>query len=280
MEPFRDTIRDSSSPARSPADYLAAERTFLAWIRTGLALMGFGFVVARFGLFLKSLQIGQPNPSLQPAGLSPWFGTALILLGVVVTVLCALSYLRLIRELNRGGLAFTRPSFLAITVAVILAALGLALAIYLLSVRNPQQENSKIAWEKSMTSNAENGIVTIPSHQSVDKTVQNLEETINAKGVKLFALIDHSGEAEKAGLQMRPTKLLIFGNPKAGTPLMIASPTIAIDLPLKILVWEDSGGTVRISYNAAAYLQARHGLPAELVHNIAGVEALANGAAG
>jgi uncharacterized protein (DUF302 family) len=126
-----------------------------------------------------------------------------------------------------------------------------------------------------MTSNSDNGIVTIPSHQSVDQTVQKLEGILQAKGVKLFALIDHSGEAEKAGMQMRPTKLLIFGNPKAGTPLMIASPGIAIDLPLKVLVWEDADGKVWISYNAPGYLQARHGLPTELVRNIAVVEALA-----
>ena len=130
-----------------------------------------------------------------------------------------------------------------------------------------------------MTSNSQNGIVTIPSHQSVDQTVQKLEGILKAKGVKLFALIDHSGEAEKAGMQMRPTKLLIFGNPKAGTPLMIASPSIAIDLPLKILVWEDADGTAHISYNAPAYLQARHDLPPELIRNIAVVEALATSAA-
>ena len=130
-----------------------------------------------------------------------------------------------------------------------------------------------------MTFKSDNGIVTIPSHQSVDQTVRRFEEILAAKGVKLFALVDHSGEAEKAGLQMRPTKLLIFGNPKAGTPLMIAAPSIAIDLPLKVLVWEDAGGTVRISYNAPTYLQARHALAAELVPNIEVVAVLAAQAA-
>ena len=119
------------------------------------------------------------------------------------------------------------------------------------------------------------GILTIPSRQSVDGTVEKLEKILQAKGIKLFALIDHSGEAEKAGMQMRPTKLLIFGNPKAGTPLMIATPSIAIDLPIKILIWEDGEGKVWISYNDPSYLQARHGLPAELVPNIAVVKALA-----
>ena len=128
--------------------------------------------------------------------------------------------------------------------------------------------------------NEQNGIVTIPSAYSVDQTVRKLEEILEAKGVRVFAVVDNSGEAEKAGMQMRPTKLLIFGNPKAGTPLMIASPTAAIDLPLKILVWEDAEGKVRVSFNSVAYLQARHGLPAELVQNIAVLETLAAKAAG
>jgi uncharacterized protein (DUF302 family) len=124
------------------------------------------------------------------------------------------------------------------------------------------------------------GIVTLPSRHSVDRTVQKLEAILQAKGVKLFALVDHSGEAEKAGIEMRPTKLLIFGNPKAGTPLMLAAPSIAIDLPLKILVWEDADAKVWVSYNAPSYLEARHGLPPELLQNIAVVEALAANAAG
>jgi uncharacterized protein (DUF302 family) len=130
-----------------------------------------------------------------------------------------------------------------------------------------------------MTVNPESGIVTISSRQSVDGTVERLEALLQAKGVKLFALIDHSGEAEKAGMQMPATKLLIFGNPKAGTPLMLASPSVAIDLPLKILVREDDAGKVWISWNAPAYLQARHHLPQELVQNIAVVEAVAANAA-
>ena len=130
-----------------------------------------------------------------------------------------------------------------------------------------------------MTPGMDNGIVSVPASRSVDRTVEGLEKLLQAKGVKLFALVDHSGEAEKAGLQMRPTKLVIFGNPNAGTPLMTASPSAAIDLPLKILVWEDGNGKVWVSYNSPAYLQARHHLPAELVQNIAVVEALAAKAA-
>jgi uncharacterized protein (DUF302 family)/uncharacterized membrane protein YidH (DUF202 family) len=257
-----------------PSDYLAAERTFLAWIRTGLALMGFGFVVARFGLFLQALQMGQSNFHARPYGPSFWFGTALILVGVIVNLVSVWSHVRLVRELNRGGTRFNRPSSLAIAVAAMLAALGLAMAIYLVSVREPRQEDLKEREGKSMNSYPENGIVTAPSHRSVDGTVEKLQAILQAKGVKLFALVDHSGEAEKAGMAMRPTKLLIFGNPQAGTPLMIASPSIAIDLPLKVLVWEDGDGKVWISYNSPEYLKRRHNLPAGLLQNIAVVEAL------
>ena len=130
-----------------------------------------------------------------------------------------------------------------------------------------------------MASAPDNGIVNKPSHHSVDLTVEKLKGILQAKGVMLFALVDHSGEAAKVGMKMRPTKLLIFGNPKAGTPLMLAAPSIAIDLPLKILVWEDAEGKVWVSYNSAAYLQARHGFPTELLQNIAVVETLAGKAA-
>jgi|SRR5271168_2151883 len=126
-----------------------------------------------------------------------------------------------------------------------------------------------------MTLSRGEGIVDLPSNYSVDETVERLKGILNAKGVTLFALIDHSGEAEKVGLTMLPTKLLIFGSPKAGTPLMIAAPSIAIDFPLKILVSQDVQGKVWLSYNSVAYLQQRHGVPNELLKNIAVVETLA-----
>jgi uncharacterized protein (DUF302 family) len=126
-----------------------------------------------------------------------------------------------------------------------------------------------------MTPQADRGIIDKPSNHSVDQTVEKLKAILQSKGVTLFAVIDHSGEAEKVGMKMPPTKLLIFGNPKAGTPLMQAAPSIAIDLPLKILVWEDAQGKVWVSYNSPEYLQERHGLPRELLQNIAVVETLA-----
>jgi uncharacterized protein (DUF302 family) len=124
-----------------------------------------------------------------------------------------------------------------------------------------------------------NGVVDVPSNHSVDETVDRVKNILQTKAVTLFALIDHSGEAAKVGMKMRPTKLLIFGNPKAGTPVMQAAPSIAIDLPLKILVWEDEQGKVWISYNSPEYLMERHGVPADLLPNISVVETLAAKAA-
>jgi uncharacterized protein (DUF302 family) len=127
----------------------------------------------------------------------------------------------------------------------------------------------------TMTQSRGSGIIDTPSSHSVDETVERLKEILQAKGITLFALVDHSGEAEKVGMKMRPTKLLIFGNPKAGTPVMLAAPTSAIDLPLKILIWEDAQGKVWVTYNSPVYLQERHSLPTELLQNIEVVETLA-----
>jgi uncharacterized protein (DUF302 family) len=123
------------------------------------------------------------------------------------------------------------------------------------------------------------GIETVTSNHSVEETVARLQALLQQKGIKLFCLIDHSGEAIAAGLTMRPTKLLIFGSPKAGTPLMIAAPGTAIDLPLKILVAETETGETLLSWNDPAWLQQRHGFPAESIANLAAVKALARAAA-
>jgi uncharacterized protein (DUF302 family) len=123
------------------------------------------------------------------------------------------------------------------------------------------------------------GIVTKPSSHTVDETVDKLKDLFHAKGITLFALVDHSGEAGKVGMEMPRTKLLIFGSPQAGTPVMLAVPSIALDLPLKILVWEDHQGKVWLSYNSAAYLQERHGVPESFLQGLSVVGALADAAA-
>jgi uncharacterized protein (DUF302 family)/uncharacterized membrane protein YidH (DUF202 family) len=268
-------------PIAALSDYLAAERTLLAWVRTGLALMGFGFVVARFGLFLQELQAAQKILSGKSNALSLWFGTALIAVGVLVNLFAGWQHARLVRDLDRGAGKQARPAAPAVTMALFLALVGLAMTIYLLSVRASahatSENNSGYNKETPMTSMApiaDNGIINKASNRSVDETVEKLKGILQAKGVTLFALVDHSGEADKAGLKMRPTKLLIFGNPKGGTPVMVAAPSAAIDLPLKILVWEDSAGKVWASYNSPSYLQQRHGIPQELLPNISVAEAL------
>ncbi len=125
-----------------------------------------------------------------------------------------------------------------------------------------------------MAQTVENGIISKPSNHSVDETVEKLKGILQAKGITLFALVDHSGEAEKVGMKMRPTKLLIFGNPKGGTPVMQAAPSVTIDLPLKVLIAEDAQGKVWLSYNSSTFLQQRHSIPQELLPNLAVVEAL------
>lgn len=124
----------------------------------------------------------------------------------------------------------------------------------------------------------ESGIARHRSSHSVDETVTRLQTLLAAKGVTLFAVVDHSGEAAKVGLQMPATKLLIFGNPAAGTPVMLAAPSIALDLPLKILVAEDEDNAVWLSWNDPEYLQRRHGVPESLVKNISVATALAEAA--
>jgi uncharacterized protein (DUF302 family) len=116
----------------------------------------------------------------------------------------------------------------------------------------------------------ESGLIQIASHHSVDETVQRLQVAFVQKGLQTFAVIDHSGEAEKVGLKMRPTKVLIFGSPKGGTPLMVAAPSLAIDLPMKALVAEDADGKVWVTYNDPEYLKQRHGVPDDLIKNLAG----------
>lgn len=260
----------------TPRDYLAAERTFLAWIRTGLALMGLGFVLARFGIFLRQLGFVRPGLSSDSSGLSLWFGSLLLLLGVAVCLLSLARYLRLVRLMRSGAISYGDRSAVAVAVASILALLGLAMGYYLFSARDVAAEgNSNAQQGVAMSTITGNGVVRIASQHSVTETVAKLESILQAKNAKLFAIVDHSGEADKAGLKMPNAKLLIFGNPKAGTPLMLASPSIALDLPLKILVAEDAGGKVWISYNSPGYLQQRHNLPAELLPNIAVIEALA-----
>jgi uncharacterized protein (DUF302 family)/uncharacterized membrane protein YidH (DUF202 family) len=254
---------------RDPRVYLAAERTFLAWIRTGLALMGFGFVVARFGLFLRELAAAGGDSPVTASGFSLPLGTALVLIGVVVNILAAANHVRLIRDLNQGTQAVGNPSRLALAVAFILAAAGLAMAAYLAS--GPALHAGLITIQKGehIGMKSGDGIISKASKYSVPETLDRLEGILRGKGITVFARVDHSGEAEKVGMKMPPTQLLIFGNPKVGTPAMLAAPTSAIDLPLKALAWQDAEGKVWLSYNDAEYFKRRFGLTDDTLKGIA-----------
>ena len=163
-----------------------------------------------------------------------------------------------------------RPSRFALAL-VILTPIGCS------ETAEPVTQNKAIKMDK--TDIATDGLVTLPSAHSVPKTVERLKKLLADKGIELFAHVDHAASAKQVGMTLRPTQVLIFGNPKAGTPLMLAAPSIALDLPLKILVAEDADGKVWISYNSPAYFQRRHNLPADLLPNIAVIEALVSNAA-
>jgi uncharacterized protein (DUF302 family) len=158
--------------------------------------------------------------------------------------------------------------FLGIVLAGLLAVLGVLEGTHRSSAAEASDKPKPVVEKHA-------GIIDKPSNHTVDETVNRLKDMLKAKGVTLFALVDHSGEAEKVGMKMRPTKLLIFGSPKAGTPLMLADPHAALGLPLKILVWEDGEGKVWLSFNSTEFLKERYGLPQDLVQNIAVVETLA-----
>src|SRR5882672_11401096 len=200
--PQRNSKMDASTEIRQRADlrdYLAAERTFLAWIRTGLALMGFGFVVARFGLFLQQLLLIGHAPSAPSYGVSLWFGTALIAVGVAVNLSSAWRHVRLVRELDQGEPECSRSLTPAVATALFLALVGLAMAVHLVSVRgtaNLQSTNSEevsmaLASSKEALAGSK-GIIDKPSNHSVEQTVEKLKNILQSKGVTLFALVDHS----------------------------------------------------------------------------------------
>jgi uncharacterized protein (DUF302 family)/uncharacterized membrane protein YidH (DUF202 family) len=257
----------SEDPHRDPRVYLAAERTFLAWIRTGLALMAFGFVVARFGLFLRELESARGAAPAAPSALSLPLGVGLVLLGVMLNIVASLHHVRYIHALNEGSLTVGRPSRLAIGLALILAAAGLTLAFYL-GMTKASKSGPNIPDKETTSMKPGEGIISKPSKYSVPETLDRLDTMLRAKGVKVFVRVDHSGEADEAGLKMPPTQLLIFGNPRGGTPVMLAAPTAAIDLPLKALAWQDTDGKVWLSYNDPAYLKQRFGLSDENIKTI------------
>ena len=267
----------SDGISQDPRVYFAAETTFLAWIRTGLSLMGFGFVVARFGIFLQEIISDRGYGPARSTGVSVGLGVALVVTGVVVVLAASWRHVVLIDTIKRGEIVAVKKSVLAILLTIVLAAFGILMAFFLIHARNTgTSQNPK---EISMEAQNQNGIISRPSGYSVDETVARVQKLLEQRNVSLFALVDHGGEAARIGMKMPATKLLIFGNPRAGTPVMLAAPSGAIDLPLKLLVWEDAQGKTWLSYNDPEYLQQRHQIPAGLMQNIGVVGALADLAA-
>ncbi|MDH3000904.1 hypothetical protein A1D23_10595 [Chelonobacter oris] len=121
---------------------------------------------------------------------------------------------------------------------------------------------------------ADNGLLTVTSRYDAPETVQRIEQAVTDKGMTVFGIIDHQKAAQENELTMPAATVILFGNPKAGTPIMLASPTMALDLPLKALIWEDQQGTVFVSLNKAAFLGQRHGVAQDIVRKLAGAETL------
>jgi uncharacterized protein (DUF302 family)/uncharacterized membrane protein YidH (DUF202 family) len=271
-----------SSPDSRPnaQTRLAIERTLLAWIRTGLSLLGFGFVLDRFGFFLRELsQVS--HVGLRQAHISWWSGILLIALGASVNFsAAALNYPVLVRA-RRGEKDLPGTWKLGLALAVLTALGGAAIAVLLFVTGPAEGAGMRITppseyRERSHTmrsdiplsdpstpapaEHAAAGLVDVPSRHNAAQTLERLDALLKQEEIRLFARIDHAAGAAEAGLSLRPTTVLLFGNPQVGTPLMQSRQTAGIDLPLKALVWEDEAGQAWLTYNDPRYLAERHGV--------------------
>jgi len=254
----------------SVRDYLAQERTLLAWIRTGVALLGFGFVVARLGALLGVTE-GRAEAAAE-SSVDLALGLALVAVGIVVILQALITHARCVRAFRTG--AFRAPSnqLNGVLIAVLLTAIGIGIGLQLLL------GHARAATGRTHMENAA-GLLTRPSNHSVAETLDRLEAELRAKGIAVFGRIDHSGEATKAGLSLRPTQVLVFGNPRGGTPVMQAVQTAAIELPLKALAWEDAAGKVWLSTDNPELLRRRFGVDSSLLKPLAAVGPLLDAAA-
>jgi uncharacterized protein (DUF302 family)/uncharacterized membrane protein YidH (DUF202 family) len=288
----------SLDPRPNAQTRLAIERTLLAWIRTGLAMMGFGFVLDRFGFFLRELS-RVSHVGVRSVHVSLWSGIFLIALGAAVNLGAAvLSYPVLLRA-RSGENDLPGTWKLGLALAVLTALGGAAIAV-LLFVTGPAEgaemrlpppsgyrERSHPMRSDMSSANASppaaSGVVSVPSRHNVAQTLERMEAVLKQKEIRLFARIDHAAGAREAGLSLRPTTVLLFGNPQAGTPLMQSQQTIGIDLPLKALVWEDEAGRAWLTYNDPRYLAERYGVrdhPETVQAMTAALQALAAAATG
>ena len=237
-------------PVADWREHLAEERTLLAWLRTSLGLAGLGFVLDRAGILLRAMHV----PAATIAEEAPHVhGVWLVALSLLVNVLAISRHLATLRAMRRAGLTTATPQGPVLLLAVLLTVFSAALTITLIPA-------ARAATPRTTAMDIGEGIIRNASPRSVPETLDRLEGILKAKGVQVFARIDHSGEASKVGLTMPPTQVLVFGNPKAGTPVMLAAPSSAIDLPLKALAWQDSAGQVWLGYTDPRYFARRYGL--------------------
>jgi uncharacterized protein (DUF302 family)/uncharacterized membrane protein YidH (DUF202 family) len=238
-------------PVADWREHLAEERTLLAWLRTSLGLAGLGFVLDRAGILLRAMNV----PAATIAEEAPHVrGVWLVGLSLLVNVLAVSRHLATLRAMRRAGLTTAIPQGPVLVLALLLTIFSAALTITLLPPARAVTDRRTDAMDIG------EGIIRKSSPRSVPETLDRLEGILKAKGVQVFARIDHAGEAARVGLSMPPTQVLVFGNPKAGTPVMLAAPTSAIDLPLKALAWQDSAGQVWLGYTDPRYFARRYGL--------------------
>ena len=243
-------------PVADWREHLAEERTLLAWLRTSLGLAGLGFVLDRAGILLRAMHV----PAATIAEEAPHVhGVWLVALSLVVNVLAISRHLATLRAMRRAGLTTATPQGPVLLLAALLTVFSAALTITLIPAARAATP------QRTAAMNIGEGIIRKASPRSVPETLDRLEGILKAKGVQVFARIDHSGEAAKVGLTMPPTQVLVFGNPKAGTPVMLAAPSSAIDLPLKALAWQDSAGQVWLGYTDPRYFARRYGLSEQQV---------------
>ena len=239
---------------RNFSDHAANERTFLAWLRTGLAVAAFGFVIEKFNFFIAVMA----GPAGRAVGrLEQYDGIALTVIGVAIMVLGGVRFVRGAREIDRADIREPRTSRAGLLLWIGLGVAAAALCIYL--VVTSHIELQRMGKDGAMT---QQGMIAVPSGAGVSETAARLEAVLKAKGQTIFARVDHGAGAAAAGLALRPTILVIFGNAKVGTALMQAEQSIGIDLPLKALIWEDTGGKTWLGYTDPKALAARYGLGA------------------
>jgi len=238
---------------RNFSDHAANERTFLAWLRTGLAVAAFGFVIEKFNFFIAVMA----GPAGRVRPLDQYDGIAMTVIGIVIMLLGGIRFLCNAREINRAEIRTAGKSRTALLLWSGLGFVAAALCVYL--VVRSHIELQQMGKEGAMT---QQGMIAVPSGAGVNETAARLEAVLKAKGQTIFARVDHGAGAAAAGLTLRPTILMIFGSAKLGTALKQAEQTIGIDLPLKALIWEDSGGKTWLGYSDPKALALRYGLGA------------------